>query len=166
MIKAILSDFDGTLVDKNLKYDPQIKELINKIKNKGIRFSLATGRAYYGPVQKLSDELKIYDYHILHGGAMIMHNKTKKTIWIQSISQTSVKKITNYFTAENLFFALETRNYSYLSKLTEVPLYIDAASSRHLSDLDNYHDVLKIVLTISVNYLTESQADKHLDYLE
>ena len=24
MIKAILSDFDGTLVDKNLKYDPHV----------------------------------------------------------------------------------------------------------------------------------------------
>ena len=164
-LKAILCDFDGTLVDKDLKYSLQVKTLISKIKSKKIRFSLATGRAYYGPVQKFLDELKLYDYHIFHGGAMIYHNKTKNTLLYQPISEQSVEKIVNYFKTEKLFFGLETKKSVYLSKLAAVPTYINRESSRHLKELKNYKDVLKIVITININNLSEAQVEKHIDYL-
>lgn len=67
MIKAILSDFDGTLVREDGTYDPQLKELLATIRKKGIRFSVATGRSHIGRVKKAITDLGVDGIHILHG---------------------------------------------------------------------------------------------------
>jgi hydroxymethylpyrimidine pyrophosphatase-like HAD family hydrolase len=63
-IKAILCDFDGTLIDEKGRYLPGVKILIKKILDKNIRFSLATGRAYYSSIKKIEKELDIKGIHI------------------------------------------------------------------------------------------------------
>ena len=77
-IKAILCDFDGTLVDGSYKYSLTTKNLINKIVKKGVRFSLATGRAYYGTIENIVNTLDIKGIHILHGGGLIYDSENKK----------------------------------------------------------------------------------------
>jgi len=67
-IKAILCDFDGTLVDENGQYLSEVKILIKKIQDKNVRFSLATGRAYYSAVKRIEKELDIKGIHILMVG--------------------------------------------------------------------------------------------------
>ena len=86
-IKAILCDFDGTLVNQNAQYLPEVKVLIKEIQDKNIRFSLATGRAYYSAVKRIEKELGIQGIHILHGGAMILDSITNKIIFLEAISK-------------------------------------------------------------------------------
>ena len=46
MIKLIVSDMDGTLVNDEKKIDESIYEILPKLKEKGIRFVVASGRQY------------------------------------------------------------------------------------------------------------------------
>ena len=44
MVKLIVSDMDGTLVNDEKKIDENIYALLPKLKEKGIRFVVASGR--------------------------------------------------------------------------------------------------------------------------
>ena len=46
MIKLIVSDMDGTLVNDEKKIDEAIYEILPALKEKGIRFVVASGRQY------------------------------------------------------------------------------------------------------------------------
>ena len=47
MIKLVASDVDGTLVpDGTFEIDPEIYDVIKKLKEKGITFVAASGRQY------------------------------------------------------------------------------------------------------------------------
>lgn len=164
-LKAILCDFDGTLVDKENKYNPKVKKLLSKIRAKKIRFSLATGRAYYGAVQKILAQLKILDNHILHAGAMIFNNKNNVILWEQPISKESVKKIIDYFQKSHLFFSLETKDYAYMPRKVNIPAYTDNLPIRLISEFSDFSSALKILLIASVNRLSEAQVELHKENL-
>ena len=46
MIKLIVSDMDGTLVNDEKKIDENIYEILPKLKEMGIKFVVASGRQY------------------------------------------------------------------------------------------------------------------------
>ena len=59
MIRYVASDLDGTLLKNDAQsLNPEIFDLIRKLKEKGIRFIAASGRTYenvyrlFGPVQE------------------------------------------------------------------------------------------------------------------
>lgn len=43
-IKLIVSDIDGTLIDRSEKISPRLIEMVGKCRKKGIRFTVSTGR--------------------------------------------------------------------------------------------------------------------------
>lgn len=45
-IRLVISDFDGTFTDASLRVDPALVAAIHRIKLKGIRFSIVSGRKY------------------------------------------------------------------------------------------------------------------------
>lgn len=45
-IRLVISDFDGTFTDASLRVDPALVKAIDRIKRKGIRFSIVSGRKY------------------------------------------------------------------------------------------------------------------------
>lgn len=49
--KAIVSDFDGTLVGPNFKISKEIEIAIKSYVKSGGFFTIATGRGYQGPVK-------------------------------------------------------------------------------------------------------------------
>ena len=58
MIKLIASDIDGTLlIEGTDKINPEIFEVIKKLKEKGIIFAAASGRQY-GSIRKLFAPVK------------------------------------------------------------------------------------------------------------
>ena len=46
MIKAVIMDMDGTLLDPNNKISPATKEKLIELEKKGVRLILASGRSY------------------------------------------------------------------------------------------------------------------------
>ena len=47
MIKLILSDMDGTLLDDEAKLPAEFDAMMAKLKDRGVMFAPASGRQYY-----------------------------------------------------------------------------------------------------------------------
>ena len=73
MIKLIVSDMDGTLLNDEKKVDPEMYELLHKFKEHGIRFVVASGRQY--PSLKQNFHEHIEDIVVIaENGAFVVDN--------------------------------------------------------------------------------------------
>ena len=148
-IKAILSDLDGTLIDYNRNYPPEVPALIKKTQQKNIQFSLATGNAYYGIVEYIVSELNLSPFVVTHGGAMILNWKTGVSHWHKPISEESTARIAHYLNSIGLIYSLETREHPYMNQVVETPAYRNNIEIKHFIQPPSH--VLKILLHASVN---------------
>ncbi|MFA5770391.1 MAG: HAD-IIB family hydrolase [Patescibacteria group bacterium] len=165
-IKAILCDYDGTLVDENGQYLPEVKTLIKKIQDKNVRFSLATGRAYYSAINGMENDLGVQGIHILHGGAMIFNSISNEILFLQAISDESVGKIIKYLQDQKLIFSLEAKNNVYISKIIKGSKHYVDINNQTLSEYKNKEQILKMVIWAKVNKLSEEALIIHLDNLK
>lgn len=159
--KAILTDFDGTLVNFDCEIGVGVDNLIQKIKNKGIHFSISTGRPYYKIMQDFILEHQLSDVHIFHGGGLILNTANNKILWkSQPIDFSSLKIIVDYLKKTQFLFALETLNRAYMSKLLEMPIYGDESREKTLADFHYNQDVYKIMIAGRYNEITEEKVDE------
>ena len=59
-VKLIAADMDGTLLDSNKNLSPHIFDLVKKLKEKDVKFAIASGRQYFNLInnfQEIKDEL-------------------------------------------------------------------------------------------------------------
>lgn len=165
-IKAILCDFDGTLVDDNSNYLPKVKTLIKKILKKNIRFSLATGRAYYSSIKQIESELGIRGIHIVNNGAMIYNSLVNKILFLQSISEKSTAKIIKYLLKNKFTFSLEAKKCVYLSNNVKTKLFYNDILVNTISKFKKSEQILKIVIFAKANNLSESEINSHIKILK
>lgn len=74
MIKVIVSDLDGTLLDADHRINHQTAETIRRACAAGYRFIIATGREFKGTMEALNGEEIVCDY-ILSSGAEVRNQK-------------------------------------------------------------------------------------------
>lgn len=162
-IKAILSDFDGTLVDHDENLDPSIKKLVRELQSHGVRFSIATGRAYYGSsVQKVESELGISGLHIFHGGGLILNTNDMSIHWLQAISQESLKFLIKYFLKTKTFFILEAIDSIYVSDARDIPyFYPKNVPAKSVKEVPKNVQILKLLVSAYVNKLNNATIIKH-----
>lgn len=70
MIKLIATDMDGTFLDSNKKFDKEFIDIFYQLKDKGIKFVIASGNQYYRLYQKflpISEQM----YFIAENGSYI-----------------------------------------------------------------------------------------------
>lgn len=70
MIKLVATDMDGTFLDSNKKFDPEFIDIFYKLKEKDIKFVIASGNQYYRLYQKFVP-LSEYMYFIAENGSYI-----------------------------------------------------------------------------------------------
>lgn len=165
-IKAVLCDYDGTLIDGEGQYLPEVKPLIKKIQDKGIRFSLATGRAYYSPVKVIEKELGIQGTHILNGGAMIFDSINNKILLFQAISKESTGKIVKYLSSQKIIFSLEAKDHVYVSNKVKGSRHYPHVTNRALKEFKKDEQILKMVTYARYNKLNESQMNFHIKNIQ
>ena len=69
---------------------------LKELKDKGITFTLATGRAYFGLTKQIVKGLNLTFPQIVCGGSMIIDPQTNELLWHKPISAESTRKIINY----------------------------------------------------------------------
>ncbi|ERT69106.1 hypothetical protein HMPREF0202_01073 [Cetobacterium somerae ATCC BAA-474] len=74
MYKLIVSDLDGTLVDKNKNVSEYTKKIVTLLKERGIEFIIATGRSYKG-AKHIYDTLELNGEIVCNNGTTIYNNK-------------------------------------------------------------------------------------------
>lgn len=76
MYKLIVSDLDGTLVDKDKNISEYTKKIVALLREKGIEFIIATGRNYKG-AKHVYDALELNSEIVCNNGTTIYDNKGK-----------------------------------------------------------------------------------------
>lgn len=74
MIKLIVTDLDGTLLNDDKQLPKNFREVLYALKERGILFAVASGRSYSGVSHIFSDMAKDIDF-ICDNGAFIVENQ-------------------------------------------------------------------------------------------
>lgn len=82
--KAIICDFDGTLVGRNLIISDPVKQAIRLLKSKDVKFVIASGRSFNGLIKNASRELNLLAPQIVRGGSEIVDPSTACRIFFRS----------------------------------------------------------------------------------
>lgn len=86
-IPLIVTDLDGTLLDSNKQFSPQLFSVIQKLRKQGVRFAPASGRPYvtlWSMFQPIAEDL----IYISENGAMVCDGKK-----ILSFEEMPVEKV-------------------------------------------------------------------------
>lgn len=124
MIKLIASDMDGTLLNSDHNIPNDNVELINYAQENGIKFVVATGRAYYEALPPLNEKNIKCDVISFNGG--IVYDKNGHII-----SMTPMKPKDLYYTIEvfkslEISYQLYTKNTVYTNSIdTDINAYAD-----------------------------------------
>ena len=75
MYPVVVSDLDGTLLNKQHQLSPRTKEVITQLSERGVKFVFATGR-HFLDVEQIRAQLGIDMYLITSNGAMVHNTRT------------------------------------------------------------------------------------------
>ncbi len=134
--KAIISDFDGTLVDHTHTLSPKLKSAIQEFVSNGNIFSICTGRAYQGVLQKICQELGLRNLVIVRGGSEIIDPTTHSVVWAKYIEPETVSAVIGFlYSQQDLFFAAERGEFIYSRDAQPDPEFGQGADFKNVSDM-------------------------------
>ena len=115
MYKLVVIDLDNTLLNNEHKISERNREIVQKIRNKGIEVIIATGRMYISAKPFLKD-LALKNSAIVYNGAMVKDVETDNTIYHKPINKEHAKKIIKDVKAEGLHINLYQNDKLYVDK--------------------------------------------------
>lgn len=153
MIKLIASDMDGTLLDHNHKIPKENVKLINFAKNQGIKFVVATGRAYYEALPALNEENINCDVISFNGG--IVYDKNGNIISITPMLPKDLYYTIEILKSFDISYQLYTKNTIYTTSIeTDINAYIDLIRSNGYEP-DVEHLRAEAQQKLDLGYITE-----------
>lgn len=109
MIKMIVSDMDGTLLNSDLKISDKNLEAIEYIREKGIRFCVATGRPEQ-LVKEYIGVLQMDDPMILYNGSVITHPFKEGKLFELKLTASQIKEIVSFCEEHDVIYMLYTKD--------------------------------------------------------
>jgi len=120
--KLVVLDLDGTLLNDTHEITPETKAYIEKLKSKGIKIVIATGRTFTA-AKRYHNELALDTPLISCNGGFIYDPVQGKVIDGHAISKTTVLKIFKILLDNNTFFQFYSADKIYS---TEVKYLLEA----------------------------------------
>lgn len=114
-IKLIAFDIDGTIITDDLKVLKETIEIIKKLKEKGRKIVLCTGRSFNG-FHLIREELGLVDfddYSITCTGAFVRQNATGKALIKKVLSEREVEEISSKLDDDRIDTTIHTRDVLY-----------------------------------------------------
>ena len=153
MIKLIASDMDGTLLNHNHKIPKENVKLINFAKKQGIKFVVATGRAYYEALPALNEENINCDVISFNGG--IVYDKNGNIISITPMIPKDLYYTIEILKSFDISYQLYTKNTIYTRSIeTDINAYIDLIRSNGYEP-DVEHLRAEAQQKLDLGYITE-----------
>lgn len=121
-IKLVVSDLDGTLLNKSSFLSSYNHDVVMKLKDSGILFTFATGRMDR-MTWHFAEQLDIHDLPVIScNGALVRYVNQERTVYWKHFTRAQVEKITElaYGKADYLFYGLDEVYYTRGSKRIEV----------------------------------------------
>lgn len=141
MMKMIVTDLDGTLLNKMRKPTEETKQYLKSLKEQGYIIVIATGRIYVSALTA-TDGAIFANYIIADTGACT-YQVTGEPIFQNLIGKETVEKLFEYYNEEFRFMDVCDKNMIYKYSKTEVE------NSDFVKTVINPNDILKEGLEIS-----------------
>lgn len=147
-IRLAFFDIDGTLLDSNGQIRPQLYSAIARLKAKGIKTAIASGRPYFA-ARFLVEELGINDAGMFYTGAHLFDPSTQQTLLEVPLLNTDALAVVQAAQKLNLYAEVYTPGGFYLQEQTE----IGRVHAAHLRVNPELGDLTEVVLRNSVSKL-------------
>lgn len=132
--KAVISDFDNTLVDLTHILTPQAESAVRMIQDRGLHFSIATGRSFMW-LRPICKQLNLTTPQAVRGGAEIIDPKTETVLYGQYMENEAANKFIDLLKKEDISFFVE-KGEDYFGYVTKFfPERIKTRKFRPLEDL-------------------------------
>lgn len=132
LIKLIVSDIDGTLIDDDLNISPKLQATVERLKAQNIFFTLATGRMFSSALP-FAQKLKVNIPIITYNGALIQDTQQGTQLFSKKISPPVARlilqtcKTNNWYVQcyidDKLYVANDCAYARQYSSLAGVPFY-------------------------------------------
>ena len=96
MVKMIVVDLDGTILNSNRKISALTKNYLKELKNKGYIITIATGRIYASAL-KAADGCDFASYIISDTGSCVYDRNKSDVVFSNYINQEIAQKIFDYY---------------------------------------------------------------------
>ena len=166
MYKLVVIDLDNTLLNNEHKISEKNKEIVQKVRSKGLEVIIATGRMYISAKPFLKD-LSLENSAIVYNGAMVKDVETDKTIYHKPINKKYAKEIIKDVKEEGLHINLYQDDKLYVDKDNKYTKRYEEISGIKAEKVDDLSE-LKLVaptklLIIEDNPELHSYYQKYLD---
>lgn len=160
MIKALISDYDGTLTDHNHQLSSNTITAIKKFIASGKIFSIATGRMYQGVVGVNAKQLNLKNPVIVRGGSEIVDPKNGKVLWAKYIEENTASALIDFLNSQKqIEFAAESGDLAYTQN---GKIEKEFGAGTQFGDLANI-DKTKIPKVVVFPAFTESVIDQLIE---
>lgn len=138
MIKLIITDMDGTLLNNNHEVDNEFWPLLEKLNEKNIIFAIASGRPYYNLADKFKN-VKDKLLFIAENGSLVIYKDEE--LFSSVISKEDVKKIKDICKEISQIVPIYcTKDFAYIEKS-----YFDSNEELIKNEVKKYYNNMKIV---------------------
>ena len=115
--KLLVVDVDGTLLNKEGAISAEDKEALARAKASGIQVSLSTGRVVQSSA-KILGQLSLDGYHMFSDGALVYNPEKGEEVYVEPISQESVRQMIEYARLVGIDFDLYTASHFFAERET------------------------------------------------
>ncbi|WP_331352478.1 HAD family hydrolase [Cellvibrio sp. UBA7671] len=147
-IRLAFFDIDGTLLDSHGQIHPQLYPVIARLKSKGIKTAIASGRPYFA-ARFLVDELGISDAGMFYTGAHLFDPCAQQTLLEVPLPVADALAVVQSAQALGLYAEVYTPSGFYVQEQTE----ISRVHAAHLRVNPEVDDLLTVVSRSSVSKL-------------
>jgi Cof subfamily protein (haloacid dehalogenase superfamily) len=120
--KLIAADLDGTLVGEDAIISPKLKDAVRRAMGKGVRFTIATGRAF-GSALPFAQELGINAPLICYQGGLIKDRLSGQVIYEQSVPLPLVREVIRFTRQRGLHLNVYLDGRAYVERMTAEARY-------------------------------------------
>ncbi len=162
VIKLIVCDMDGTLLDDRKQLNEEFWEIQEKLTKNGIRFAIASGRQYFNLLEQFS---RIKDQLIFladNGSYVVYQEKEVHTNALDRASMRQFVEIGRKIT--DAYVIVSGKNSAYVENTDERFLHEAKKYFKRMEIVENLTQVEDTVLKVTICDFRDSETNSYLHY--
>ena len=144
--KLIACDMDGTLLNSENKITNRTVAAIKAAKEKGVVFTLSTGRPVQG-ARKYIEQLDLDCPIITYNGAVIVHSRSGEIIFSQNMDTSEAKTVYSEAVKRGTMFLVWSQNKLYVSGFGEKSAFYESNVNTKAELIEDFDKLLNQGIT-------------------
>ena len=163
--KLIATDMDGTLLNSNDEISPVTESSIKQAVEKGVVFTLSTGRPLQG-VKKYINQLGLDCPVITYNGAVIAHSVTGEILFSQNMDMAEASRVYAKAIELGVMFIVWSQNKLYASEISEKTHFYEGITSTKAELLTDFDKLSQQGITKMLWYDDADVLERYIDELK